>query len=379
MKILEENIYQIFNLQFGIEKSLLRKTKFHDKIIEEKFEEYINTTIPRSELLSCLLTFLGYVACLSYIVFAFYRPIPLIICLTCFSTSIILSIVSYFSYSISVKIWLRHILIFLSSFNFFTKAILVCYHYTEDSEDQFAELLRILIYDFISVNIYMITKLEADFKVSLFYFFMNILITIIAHINSQKNHFYFLEGFTSFFVFIIFYIMRKEYDLKLREIFLKQYKIEFLYDYTLDYIMGLNGYVLHARNNEFLLSNKKISELVKNIYNNKEEIKSDNPSFAQGNVKKYDENIENINNPCPNDDFSYNQEKIYKNSDKTIVLFLKNLIFYENYESNCVLNLLDDVENFQLKKTHSQIKNDDINEKPIQRETNNNILKCKKI
>lgn len=272
---MNHNIFHVLNIDSRIHNNFLSKTQFQNKDLENKFRIYMEFDILRNEMLSSCLFILGYIACLLYIIFAFYRLLPLLVCLFCFFLSILMSIISHNSNSRKVKLLVRHLQVFLSSLNFLTKTMLICFHYADQRAEIFNELVRIIIYDFISVNIYIITKFEADIRISLFYFFINIIITLSAHLSSLKNNFFFLEAFTSIFVFIIFYVMRKEYDLKLRQLFFKQYKIEFLQDYMLDYINGLNGYVLHTKNNKCIFSNEKISHLagmtfpgMKNDYQN---------------------------------------------------------------------------------------------------------------
>lgn len=338
MKI-NQSLLKILNLKFDIEHSLFQKTRFKKKEVEENFQAHMASTFMRSEKLSNLLTILGYIACLAYILFAFFRIIPILICLGFFTCSIILTVILHFSKKKSSRFVLHHLQILFSSLNFLTKSFFVCYYYRIPGEDHFDELVRIIIYDFISVNIFIITKLEGDIKTSLFYFIVNSIIIAISHKHSLKNRFYFLEAFTSFFVFAIFYIMRKEYDLKLRLIFQKQHKFERLYDYISDYIHGLNGYVLNIHNNDKMLYNCKINDLAKNIFYESNHKKS--KEYEKENLSKSkDAAITNISSNSASDSQEY-EEANYKTSENAVVVLLKNLFFFENYESEFLVKLRD--------------------------------------
>ena len=324
---IEKNLLDILTLKLNIQDGIFQKTKFSDQEIESKYQKNINSSFFKKEIVSNLIIFLGYMACITYIITAFYKLLPIIIWSICFSISICCMIISGRSTNKKFKFYNSHIQIFLSSFNFTTKALIICLFYNDSENDNFDEILRIIIYDFMATNVYLLTKIEADLKTSIFYFFLNIIIVTFSYLYSNQNRHYYLEGFTSFFVFIIFYCIRKEWDLKLRIIFGEKFKFESFYLYTIDYLNGLNGYTLNIKNNEKIIFNEKIYKLA-------------NLNFQELNSKE--KNKENIINPS-NLDYILNKDEIfsekivevksYQESEISIVLFLKNLIFYEKYHN----------------------------------------------
>jgi len=126
--------------------------------------------------------------------------------------AILTLIISSFYKSRRITLINDHIQIFLSSFNIVGKGYILCLMLNTSENDNVEELLRIIIYDFFSTNIYLITKLEANIFISMFYFLFNFSLIILGCVYSIKNRNYFLEAFTSFFTFLIFYALRKQWD-----------------------------------------------------------------------------------------------------------------------------------------------------------------------
>jgi len=226
-----------------------------------------------------------------YIIFAFYKFSFLLICLSCSGISTFLIIISYFIKNKKVIYIISNLEIFLIALSLNLKGNLLSFYYYTPQDDNYSELLRIIIYDFVSGNLFVLLKLEANFFVNIFYFMLNIFLIISASIYSNVNHFYFLEGFTSFLFTFICFFLRKAWDFRVRKIFAEKYKFERLYKYTIDFIIGLNAYHVNIKNDEFVYSDEKMSDLVEEFANKCDEFKK-NMDFE--NEKKNELITENV-------------------------------------------------------------------------------------
>ena len=279
---------------------------------------------------------LGYLATLLYIFFAYYKLVHLIICLICFTLSIISLVISAYSLNPKIILLNNHIQIFLSSINLISKGIIISTFYNNPQNDNSDELLRVIIYEFVSTNIFIITKLEASVITSSFYFSLNLFMIILTHNSSHINHYYFLEGKTSFFVALIFYLLRKEWDYKLRKLFSEKYKFESFFLYTNDYLNGLNGYIISAKFNNKFFSNPKIYDMITKIFANNEDLKNDNDNYKDLTVNP--NSTKNLNDKSSDMNKSNND----RNQD-LINFFLKNLIFFEYYDKENIIGKQNDL------------------------------------
>jgi len=233
------------------------------------------------------------------------------------------------------------------------------------------EMLRIIIYDFVSTNIFIVTRLEANILVSCFYFLLNLSLIILASLYSTKNRFYFLEAMTSLCVYVIFYVLRKQGDYNLRLSFAGKMKFEKYFLYTIDYLEGLNGYNLNVQNNRNISYGLKIDDLMRKlvaegfITTTDEEFESPPQKAKKDNsdnrlavdwkesvkdcdgIVKCKENA-HISDKCDKKEFLFNlffneidclADKEIKNENNITLTFLKKLIFFRNYEGqNNILN-----------------------------------------
>lgn len=255
---------KFLNIDYEIQNKTFTKTKFKDPDLERKFQHIIFLQ-NKNSLVQNLIVVLGYLATFLYILLAFYRIVFLISCLLCIFFTVISIFLSLHSENAAVKHLHSHFQIFLSSFNLWFKAIVVCLYYNTPKNDNTEELLRIIIYDFVSTNIFLVVKLEASLITSLFYFCQNFVIILFSNFYSTGNHYFFLEAMTSFFVFVIFYSLRKEWDFRVREIFSQKNKFEKFFLYVQDYLLGLNGYNLSIQNGANVFYNQKFSKLINGL------------------------------------------------------------------------------------------------------------------
>lgn len=208
----EKILKTILRINFTIKSNFLKKTEFEDEFLEAKFQEKLYITEVENNLASNLVVFLGYLATFIYIFFAFYRVIYIINCTLFFFLALVSLTISSIYKTRKILLINNHIQIFLSSINLAAKGFFVCLNYNLPENDKVEELLRIIIYNFVSTNIYLITRLEANIFVSIFYFLLNLAIIILGYLYSKTNTHYFLESFVSFFLYVICYALCKEWD-----------------------------------------------------------------------------------------------------------------------------------------------------------------------
>jgi len=383
----EKILNNILKINFNIIDNFFKKTHFEDLKLEEKFQEdHFNKTI-KNNFVSHLVIFLGYLATFLYISIAFFHNLYIINCSICFIISIISLIINSIFKSRQVRLINDHIQIFLSSLNILSKGYILCLYLNTVENDNVEEFLRKIIYDFFATNIYLITKLEANIYVSIFYFLLNFSLIILGYFYSNKNRYYFLEGFTSFCTFLIFYALRKQWDSKLRLIFADRIKFEKYYLYTVDYLEGLNGYNINIQNNRTIFYGTKLNTLLTSLARDNylldcdsyiesdklEELKIKNDHIIKKEINQFQvretnrglvyeinnslENDKNIIDPKNNENINIknninNKLKNY-NNDYLTIEFLKKLTFYKKYRmQKNMTNNLNSNEIIEIKKSN---------------------------
>jgi len=345
----EKIMDKLLKINFKIKNKFFSRTKFEDSAIEEQYQENVlKLTSEKQNTVSTLVVFLGYLATVTYIIIAFYKMIYIINCLFCFSLALLTLKLSNKYRSRKALFINNHIQVFLSGINIVSKGFILCFAFNTEQNDNVEEMLRIIIYDFFSTNIYLVTRLEANIFVSCFYFLINLSLVVLGLIYSSKNRFYYLEGLTSFCVFVIFYAFRKQWDYNLRLIFSEKSKFENYFNYTMNYLEGLNGFNLNVQNNCKISYGLKIHDLMRNLvverFITDEEI--NNPATQPHNTMEDRERrlAAFENNSYENteskellynlffNEFDCFADKRSKNENKIAIVFLKKLTFFKNYE-----------------------------------------------
>jgi len=383
---LEPKLANLLKINFNIKNKFLSKTQFEESTIEEQYQQNLfETTNNKMTSVSNLVNLLGYLATLSYILIAFNKSIFVFNCIAFFLLAM-LSVMLSNKYKSRKSLFIfNHIQILLSHKNMLVKGFILCLFFNTEQNDNVEEMLRIIIYDFISINIFLVTRLEANIFVSCFYFSLNLSLVIIGSFYSIQNRFYYLEGITSFCVFVIFYALRKQCDYNLRLIFAGKKYFEKYVEYTNCYLEGLNGYKLNLLNNRNISYGLKInclmSDLVAERFFTEEEIKEceqlanaredqeirlavDGKELNECNESKNKEkgngdNIGNGDNKMNEDnkgngdnkgtlfnkffnEFDCLSDKASKNKNKIVLLFLKKLILFDKNDGQYDISKKED-------------------------------------
>jgi len=344
----ERTLTDLLNIKYDIEKSYLKKTVFLNKTLESHFKKYLDKNSFKNNLVSIIIVKSSYLITLIFLLIAFFHIINVLITATIFSISLIILIKSKCSKNTKFQYINDNAQIFLSNLNLNLNSIITSVYLNTENNDNEIELLRIIMYQSISTNIYIITKLEANLFTSIFYMFLNFIVILISILFCKKNHNFHYEIVINFCIFLIFYLSRKAWDIKLRILFAEKYKFETLYLYSCDYLNGLNGFTLSIKNNYNVFCNEKINNLIENIILDKNE--KDLDKTDKNKLENDLKNDENKNYESMDLKKKMTNEIVnYHKSEDKVVIFLKNLVLIDKYEDRNAHefkkesnNLLDD-------------------------------------
>lgn len=321
-------ISNLLKLDMEIKKPFIKKICFKDKELEELYQEKNQVSLINF-FASNLIILLGHIATLPYLIFAFYRIVYLILFFIGFTLSLISLIFAFYKKDRKIYLINSHLQIFLVSNFLIVKGFIILGYYHNTQDDNIEEMLRVIIYHFVSTGIFLITNIESNILVYLFYFILNISLIITCELIFIKPRYLFLEGITAFCLFIILFLIRREWDFKLRLLFRQKLKYEKLYSHTYDYVNGLNGLNVS-------FSNKNLAFYGEKTFNYLNDMEA--KEFIREKFEKKNEEIFDIRNLLKNRENLY-QTKDMENS--LISEFFKNLRIFEFekindniYESN---------------------------------------------
>lgn len=332
------SIASILKLNTEIDNSIIKGTHFVDKELEELYQENSQTSSNYKNIVSNIVILLGYLATFPYIFFAFYRFTYVVLYVITALISLIALIYALIKQDRKIFFYNNHFQIFLSSNALLVKGFILLGAYSDPVNDNIEEMLRVIIYHFVSTGIYLITNIESSFFIYFFYFLSNFSLIISCHFTSNKNRFYHLEAFTSFCLFIIFFSIRKQWDYKLRVIFGEQQKFQKLFSYVFEYLDGLSGFNMNFQNKESIFYGKKtnyvLEDLVKNGFFDADENFNKKRNEKNLNMNNYNKEGNN-NNPNGNLNDIQDSEHVqlfetYANDkDSLTSKFFKNLYPYK--------------------------------------------------
>jgi len=320
-------IQDLFEKSLEIKNEIFHQTVFNNKEIEELYQKEYSKNCYFQKMISEIMLASGYIASLLYIILAFQKIYFLRICLGFLLLNMILLGFSTIIKNKKFKYYISIFQIFLLSLNMNLKINLLCFVFNDEKNDNYNEIIRVIIYDFISANLFLMLKIEANIYISLGFNAMNIFSCINSYIHSNENHFYHLDMIIGFCLTITFFVFRKAWDYRLRVIFSEKYKSDKLILHTFEFINCLNGYHLNIRDDKALFYDEKFSNLLKNIIGNKE----NKSNFNQSHIKQ-----ENIKPEI------FNQNLFSLDGNNMIICFLKKLKLYKGENEEELNN-----ENFQ--------------------------------
>lgn len=351
IKDTEEFFEHILDLNLEIENKIFKKSVFKDPSLEKKFEEFNQIDI-RRRLLGDMLIILGNIVSVFYVIFFIFET-ELIIIFGCnLAISIIISIICFCKKITADGNFLDHLNVFIMNGSLVAKAFLVIFYYSNDyyNEKLNTEMLRIIIYHFVLLNMVIMLKFDASFTIFTFYFISNIVVIILAIVYSnQKGVTFEFEAGISFGFTYIMFGFRKLFEYLIRLIFSEKYRFEKLYKYTSHFIKGLEHNYIVTKGEQTIFINEKFSQDL-----NREEI------FPISN------NYQNLQSEFENSSINLHlKKKDYISVLKQLVLIEEDLIDYniQNREINRSYKRIHSFRENNLWKIVQEIKEKDLIEK----------------
>ncbi len=260
--------------------------------------------------------------------------------------------ISHISNNINLIKYLDFIQIFLSSINLIIKGVIISVYFNTDKDDNHQELTRIIIYEFFSTQLLTSFIMESDIKIYFYFFLQNLSLIIVSIFYTKNDRYYLFDTFASFFTGIIFFLIRKEWDLNMRLMYSEKYKFQVFFNYTFDYLNGLNCFIINVKDDKNIFYQDKLAKLLikyefcpddnlndpKNSYNTL----FDNDPTKKKNILDNYFHIENLDENSP---FIINMEKFFN--------FANNLTFYK-------ADLIKDSNNDDQKTFCDNMKNEEI-------------------
>jgi hypothetical protein len=266
----QEILEQLLGIDLKVDFTLFKKIQFNDWRLEDKFISNSQKRERMQKIISDVILLRGYLMNLLYIIVYNRRYLFFISFLLFFFTSILIWIVSYNVKSNRIKAILDHIQIFLFSLNINSKAIIIAIEFSSESYQMLAkqeyvlvaQLIRLIIYDFIVTKLLLTFKLDGKIVTHLSYSLFNLTTIIFCQIKLNSKYFIYLDGIVGIIYSIIFYFFQKLWEYNIRLVFAEKYKFQNLFLYTNDFILGLNGYHLNFKNNHLVCYDEKFFKFI---------------------------------------------------------------------------------------------------------------------
>ena len=147
------------------------------------------------------------------------------------------------------------------------KGIIICFLF-DPKENKEEELnLRFIIYQFVTLNLFLLLKLEADFMISFFYSVLNISLLLLSFFYMTHDQSILWEVPRIMIWTNTLFFLRKFFDFLIRSIFSEKLRYESLYNYTFVFICGLNCNKIFMKNDEIVLMDNKIHDFLIEVNN----------------------------------------------------------------------------------------------------------------
>jgi len=265
-KILE----QLLGIDLNINFSIFKNINFSDVYLEEKFNNVADNKNKNKKVFYNLIIVGSYIASFLNLVKARRRYFYFILIFVFLFINIFVMICASLLTNKKFKMILDYLSIFFLSLYLNIKAINLSYdqqislsHLDEFSferqEANIVILIRAVLYNIIITNLLLFFKINSNICIHFIYSILNLCTIIYCQIKLPKDTDYilFLDGIFSIVISMIFFIYRKLWEFKIREVFVEKYKFENLFLYAKDFILGLNSFHLNFKNNYLLCYDEK--------------------------------------------------------------------------------------------------------------------------
>jgi signal transduction histidine kinase len=362
IKDLEVFFEHILNLNFEIEKNIFKKLNFKDPLLEKKFEEYEFLDANKKRIVLDSILVIGHIVSIIYVLIFLNKPAIILLFVINAFYSILISFYCYWKKIHVDGHFLDHMNVFLMNLSFIGKPFLIFFLYFDNYHihELDIEMIRIIIYHFIFLNLVILVKFNASFFTYTVYYIFNLVVIISAMFFTSKQigkSIIFEAGVSFGFTYLMF-AFRKLFEYLSRLIYSERYKFEKLYKYSINFIKGLEHNYIVLKDDKSIFINEKFSQNL-----DREEIEITNNNF-------------NSYNPLANNVFQYDNNNTstinLKNQNKYYSFILKELILVEdedNYfisgdfdskikninplQENNLLNMINEVKEKKLIKTYN--------------------------
>lgn len=339
----DEVIGKLMDLNLNIVRNYFGITTFVDIVIEKLFQEYRIKEAQIQKIIINIFLVLGYISFYIFLFMAFYRLLFVITCSIIFVLALMSMIINHFIKNNKFLIFNNYLQITLSSINLIIKGILICVYFNTKENDNNEELIRIIIYEFISTNLLISFILEADVRVYLYFFLQNTALVIVCIIYANQDRHYIYDAIISFFVAFTFFMIRKQWDYNIRLIFSEKMKFQIYFNYAFDFLNGLNCYNINIKKNKVIYYKDNLTSLFDMLKEKGFISRPRIPSFDEESPSKNNKKINPVEKNLGDYDILINEmekensfklENLDENSQLLIIKnnfleFLKNLKFFE--------------------------------------------------
>jgi len=357
-------VESLLNINFEININIFTKTKFNDDDVERKFQDDRYIKEKSLIIFSDVLINIGYFTHYFYILLAYYQNIYFLLCLICHILTLLSIILKRITASEKIKSFCEHLIVFFSPLLFALKTFILLFYFIPETKSE-AQLIRTLIYIFVSTNIFICLKFEAIFAIYFLYFLFYLGLFLLAFFHSIKeNNYYFIDAITCLFYTSMIFGFRKVWDYNSRETFAEKYKFKRYYTYTLDFITGLNCFHSNIFNNELIFIDENFQNEINNLFEKNSQIKEGSKLIYNNEnlnvINKIYSNHELINKTNRNSNGSNIISKLRHIWDIIACRSKKNKIMKNEKEKDSFI--LKDKQNLNLTNQELLIKNDNLNE-----------------
>ena len=241
----DKNFDRVLKSQFEIKRTIVRsifkKTAFHDEQLEEQYQlesskfNMMNKAYFDTFVIFCYISIIIYILVHKYKIFFAY------ICMGCLAICLVLIASSYIKKSLSYNNLINHIMIFMMSIFLNFKIIYIAIYLVTDNNHNDGEIIRALTYDFVTKNILCLMALDNRMPVIISLYLISLFTAVIAEIRTGSNNLYIIDNIVGLIVTVVCMHLKVLIEVNYRSIFAEKYLFQNYYNYSTDFIRGLNG------------------------------------------------------------------------------------------------------------------------------------------
>jgi signal transduction histidine kinase len=299
-------LLDILNLDITIEKNLLQNVCFKDKNLEKLYKDRNPDNGIYDE--GDKLVIIGWFSILFYVTNAFFRPQICALCLLFMTISFSLIRLKNMSHNLRTRMRFNYIQVFLFAIYLNFKIYYLNLKLKSEDDDNQREILRTVIFDFISSNLLCLLTLDENLTIRLSLLLINLSSISICILKSNQRNSYHIDALTSACYSFIFYMLKKAWEYNRRSTFSERYCLEKLLDYSNDFIRELNGLHFNRNKNQILISGRNIEDVFSDFIPGDQ-----NPQFD------YEDKV---------------KSKLIADNNDNYKLFMKNLVEYDRKDFN---------------------------------------------